>query len=115
MQIQFVLNPCDFGKIYTMEENEFYEPSFGDIVDLVKTYEDAWRSRQQVFFEEEDFEQVIQFYQENHELNKALRVIESALDQYSFSAFFHTKKAEILANQKRFEEALGTYLKNRRN
>ena len=89
-----------------MEENEFMEPSFGEIVDLVKKYEESVKDEQQVFLEEENYEQIIQFYQDGRENNKALRVIESALEQFSFSSFFYTKKAEILANQKQFEAAL---------
>ena len=89
-----------------MEENEFMEPSFGEIVDLVKKYEESVKERQQVFLDEENYEQIIQFYQDSRENNKALRVIESALEQYSFSSFFYTRKAEILANQKHFAEAL---------
>src|SRR3954467_15869106 len=87
-------------------ENEFHEPSFGEIVELIQQYEQASESRQPVFFAEENFEQIIHFYEENGESNKVLRVVESALEQYSFSSFFHTKKAEILANQKHFDEAL---------
>jgi tetratricopeptide (TPR) repeat protein len=82
------------------------EPNFGEIVDLVKKYEESVKEKQQVFLDEENYEQIIQFYQDNKEHNKALRVIESALEQYSFSSFFYTKKAEILANQKHFEPAL---------
>jgi tetratricopeptide (TPR) repeat protein len=87
-------------------ENEFHEPSFGEIVELIQQYEQAVESKQQVYFEQEHFEKIILFYEENKEYNKILRVVESALDQYCFSSFFHTKKAEILANQKHFEEAL---------
>ena len=89
-----------------MEENESMEPSFGEIVDLVKKYEESVKEHQQVFLEEDNYEQIIQFYLDNRENNKALRVIESALEQFSFSSFFYTKKAEILANQKHFAEAL---------
>ncbi len=89
-----------------MEENEFMEPSFGEIMDLIKKYEEAEKSSQQVFFEEDSYDQIVQFYQDNREYNKALRVVDAALEQYPFSAFFYTKKAEILANQKRFDEAL---------
>ncbi|MES2620534.1 MAG: tetratricopeptide repeat protein [Bacteroidota bacterium] len=89
-----------------MEENEFHEPSFGEIVELIQQYEESVKLKQQVFFEQEGYEQIITFYEDNREFNKALRVTETALEQYSFSSFFHTKKAELLANQKRFDEAL---------
>lgn len=89
-----------------MEENEFREPSFGEIMDLIKQYEDSEKEHQQVFFEEESYDQIINFYHDNREYNKAMRVVNTALEQYPFSSFFYTKKAEILANQKRFDEAL---------
>ena len=88
-------------KIYSMEENEYREPSFGEIVDLVKQYEDAVKSKCQVFFEE-NYEQIVKFYQDNREFHKALRVIESAIEQYSFSSFFLTKKAEDAGQPKAF-------------
>ena len=62
-----------------MEENEFNEPSFGDMVDLVKRYEEAVKYKQPLFFKEDKYEQIILFYKDNREFNKALRVIESAL------------------------------------
>lgn len=89
-----------------MDENEFMEPSFGELVELIKQYEEAEKESQQIFLEEDSYDQIVQFYQDNQEYNKALRVAEAAIDQYPFSSFFYTKKAEILANQKRFEEAI---------
>lgn len=89
-----------------MEENEFNEPSFGNMVDLVRQYEEAIKHKQPLFLDEDNYEQIILFYQDNREFNKALRVIDIALEQHSFSSFFYSKKAEILANQKHFDEAL---------
>ena len=89
-----------------MEENEFMDSGFGQIVDLVKKYEEWEKEKRQVFLDEENYEDIIQFYQDNREPNRALRVIENALEQFSFSAFFYIKRAEILANQKYFEAAL---------
>lgn len=89
-----------------MEESEFMNQGFGEIVDLVKRYEEWEKEKRQIFLDEENYEQIIQFYQDNREPNKALRVIETALEHFSFSSFFYTKKAELLANQKQFEAAL---------
>ncbi len=89
-----------------MEENEFNEPGFGEIVDLVKRYEDSVKAKEEVFLPEDSYEQIIQFYLDNRENNKALKATESAIEHYSFSSFFYSKKAEILANQKHFEAAL---------
>ncbi|MBS1612878.1 MAG: tetratricopeptide repeat protein [Bacteroidetes bacterium] len=89
-----------------MEEDEFMEPSFGEMMDLIKQYEDAEKENRKVFFDEENYDHIVQFYQDNREYNKALRVANTAMEQYPFSSVFYTKKAEILANQKRFDEAL---------
>lgn len=89
-----------------MEENEFNEPGFGELVDLVKRYEDSVKAKEEVFLPEDSYEQIIQFYLDNRENNKALKATESAIEHYSFSSFFYSKKAEILANQKHFEAAL---------
>ena len=89
-----------------MEEDEFMEPSFGEMMDLIKQYEDAEKENRKVFFDEENYDHIVQFNQDNRENNKALRVANTAMEQYPFSSVFYTKKAEILANQKRFDEAL---------
>jgi tetratricopeptide (TPR) repeat protein len=89
-----------------MEENEFQEPSFGDVIELVSKYEEAEKNKQTVFFDEESYESIVQFYQDNGRPGKALKVLDHAIAQYKFSSFFQSKKAEILANQKRFDEAI---------
>jgi tetratricopeptide (TPR) repeat protein len=89
-----------------MENNEMEESEFGELIDLIKQYEDAVQAKQSVFFEEDSFEQIIQFYLDSREFNKAMKVIDSALEQYPFSANFFIKKGEVLANQKYFKEAL---------
>lgn len=90
-----------------MDANEFQDDSSNDLVlELVKQFEAAVKEQQQVFLEEENYEQIVEFYMEAREFKNALLAIENALEQYSFSSFFYTKKAEIFANQKHFSEAL---------
>jgi tetratricopeptide (TPR) repeat protein len=89
-----------------MEENEFMEPSESDLMELISQYEEAQKSKRSIFLEEESYDQIIQFYHDNREYNKALKVVDAALGQYPFSALFYTKKAEILANQRHFDDAL---------
>lgn len=89
-----------------MEDNEFREPSESDLMELISQYEEAQKGKRKVFFEEENYDQIIQFYHDNREYTKALKVADVALEQYPFSSFFYTKKAEILAYQRRFDDAL---------
>ncbi|MCW5908344.1 MAG: tetratricopeptide repeat protein [Chitinophagales bacterium] len=89
-----------------MEENEFMEPSESDLMELVSQYEEAEKTRHSIFLDEDSYDCLIQFYHDNREYSKALRAADAAIAQYPFSAFFYTKKAEILANQRKFDEAL---------
>ncbi|MCS6935203.1 MAG: tetratricopeptide repeat protein [Chitinophagales bacterium] len=89
-----------------MEENEFSEPSFGELIDLVRLYENAEKNHEPLFLDEDNYERIVRFYEENREYNKAQRVLDRALEQHRYSAFLHTLKAEILVKQNRLHEAL---------
>ena len=76
-----------------MEENEFMESSFGEIIDLIKHYEEAVKSKQPIFFDEDNYEQIINFYQDEREYNKALRECDIAL------CLFFTKVGKYTAEE----------------
>lgn len=88
------------------EEDEFNEMSLSDIVGLVQQYEQAQQNAASLHLSEESYEQIIQFYQENREFKRAVSVANSALERYPFSPGFFILKAESLAEQGNFEEAL---------
>jgi hypothetical protein len=77
-----------------MENNEMDESEFGELIDLIKQYEEAMQAKQSAFFEEDNFERIIQFYVDSREFSKAMKVIDSALVQYPFSANFFIKKGK---------------------
>lgn len=89
-----------------MQENEMDDPSFGELMDIIKQYEDAEKQQQRLFLDEDWYERIIDFYLENREFKRAYSVVENAIDQYPFSCELWVKKAEVLAEQNKYEEAL---------
>ncbi|MEO7175668.1 MAG: tetratricopeptide repeat protein [Saprospiraceae bacterium] len=76
------------------------------IMSIVCEYE-AMNQRGDVgFLDEQKFLQLIEYYEQESMLEKALEVIEHALEQYSFSAEFLLRKARLLLNSQQFDDAL---------
>ena len=63
---------------------------------VIERYESMMFDEQVGFFEEDEFELIIDFYESRNELDKAMRAAEHAFIQYPFSAYFLIKKAELL-------------------
>jgi tetratricopeptide (TPR) repeat protein len=89
-----------------MSENEMDDPTFGELMDVIKKYEDAENSQQTIFLDEEMYIRIIEFYIDNREFKRATGVVENALDQYHYSCELWVKKAELLAEQNKYEESL---------
>ncbi len=89
-----------------MHEHEFFDPSFGEMMELIRQYEEATQHNSPAYLDEESYEKLIFFYQDNREFKKATQAVEHALEQYPFSSEFMLKKAEILAEQNYLDEAL---------
>lgn len=87
-------------------DDEMQDFSFGDLMDLIRNYEEKVQQQQQPFFDEGPYEQIIQFYQDNREWKKAIAVAEHAMLQYPYSSIFMVMKAECLAEQGHYEDAL---------
>ncbi|MBX2903328.1 MAG: tetratricopeptide repeat protein [Chitinophagales bacterium] len=89
-----------------MFEEEFNSPDFGEIIELIQQYEAAMQTNTAPHFDEESFEKIILYYQDNREFKKAMNVIDSAIEQFPFSGEFLLKKAEVFAEQNRLDDAL---------
>lgn len=86
------------------DDNDFSD--FEEIFDLIKQYEDAENRNKSVYFEEESFEQIIDYYLENREYDRAANAVAYALSIFPASVVLLIKNAEILAEQTKFQEAL---------
>ncbi|MCO5247840.1 MAG: tetratricopeptide repeat protein [Chitinophagales bacterium] len=84
-----------------------YEKEHEKYIDsIVEKYENSVKDNVSVFFDTEDFEALINFYQSARDYTTALSVVNQALNQYPFSTSLMINKAMVLADVKRFAEAI---------
>jgi len=76
-----------------------------NVKDLLLQYEGMIAKGNSVFFDSEAFQDLIDYYEDQYEHPKALQVIEHALVQYPFSAVFHIRKAQLLLEEDRIDDA----------
>lgn len=88
-----------------MKENPYRENK-DEINDLLKQYENLKTGRSHKFLDEEAFEKIVEFYDENEDLQKALEAAELGSEQYPFSSSLLIKKADILLSLRRYQDAL---------
>lgn len=74
---------------------------------LVAAYEEQFRNGEIAFFEERAYLKIMEYYEKDHQLDKALEVASHAIAQYSYSADCYTRKADLLIAIGKQEEALG--------
>jgi tetratricopeptide (TPR) repeat protein len=85
--------------------NDFNE-EYEDLQELLKRFENLKEGRSHAFLDEDSFEQIIDYYDEHDEINKALQAVDFGIDQYPFSSTLLLKKAALLIESKQYEEAL---------
>ncbi len=76
-----------------------------NVKNLVQQYEKMLAIGANIFLDSESFLDLIDFYEEVYELKKALEAAEYALINYPFSAIFHIRKAQLLLEEDRLEDA----------
>ncbi|MFN8309120.1 MAG: tetratricopeptide repeat protein [Chitinophagales bacterium] len=82
------------------------DDNFGEMMDLIRRYEEAEEHNQPLLLEEEAYERIVEFYLENREYKRALHVAECALEIYPYAVELWIQKAAILTEQNKFDEAL---------
>lgn len=82
-----------------------YNEEGHNVRDIVLHYESMLLEGSIGFLDTDAFLRLIDYYEENHQLNKALEVISYALDQHQYSATFHLRKAQLLIEQDQLEQA----------
>ena len=73
---------------------------------LVIAYEEQFKNGEMAYFEEKAYLKIIEFYERDHQLDKALEVADNAIAHHSYSADCYTRKAEILIGLGKEEDAL---------
>ncbi len=73
---------------------------------LVNEFETMSQEGNVSFLEEQDFLKLINYYEKEFLFEKAIEVADHALSQYSFSADFHIKKAQLFLATRNSEKAM---------
>lgn len=81
------------------------KPSINDL--LIK-YESALESANYTFFNEETYSQLIDYFLEDQQIDRAMEAVEQALTHHPFSADFYLRKADLLIHQHEHQQALDT-------
>lgn len=76
------------------------------IDELLKQYNNLRNGQAGVFLEEEAFEMIIDYYDEQEELVKALEASETSIEYFPFSAPLLIKKADLLLATRKYHKAL---------
>lgn len=77
-----------------------------ELQELLKMFNALKRGRSFSFIEEEDFERIIDYFQEKDDLKQALDAAFIGLDQFPYSSGLMLKKADLLLCDKQYENAL---------
>src|ERR1043165_6527947 len=75
--------------------------------ELLKQYNNL-RNGFSGFIDEEDFEKIIDYYDDKEELSKALEAAETALEYFPFSSSLLIKKADLLLATRKYHQGLET-------
>lgn len=76
------------------------------IDELLKQYYHLRAGQAGIFFEEEAFEKIIDYFDEQEDLSKALEAAETAIEYYPFSGSLLIRKADLLLATRKYAEAL---------
>lgn len=88
-----------------MKENP-YEEDQSQIQELLKQYESLKNGQTSSFIQEDDFERIIIYFEENEQMAQAFEAANIAIEQYPFSGALLIKKAGILLARRKYREAL---------
>ncbi len=76
------------------------------IRELLNQYDNLKKGRNSSFLEEEAFEKIINHFEENEDMAKALEASELAIERYPYSSNLLIKKADILLTNRQYRKAL---------
>ena len=74
--------------------------------ELIRKFEAFLKNKENHYFEEETFLEVIAYYQNHDKLNMALKACRLALEHFSFSVDLFMETADVLVKLERFDEAI---------
>jgi tetratricopeptide (TPR) repeat protein len=88
-----------------MRENPYREDR-ESLKELLRQYQNLKNGRTHAFLEEDDFERIIDYFDEKDDLPEALEAAETGLSQFPYSSQLMIKKADLLLATRKYKEAL---------
>ncbi|MCP4122915.1 MAG: tetratricopeptide repeat protein [Bacteroidetes bacterium] len=89
-----------------MDYLENRDPDEPHIKNLVQLYEEALANNRQPVIDPEAVERIVNYYEAGGHYDKAMQIINSALEQYPYSGLILLKKAQLLFDLKICEDSL---------
>lgn len=89
-----------------MYKEQFSDEGFDDLKELIRQFEKMRDGRTHDFLDEDSFEMIIDYFDDRNELKTALVAADLAVEQFPFSALLLLKKADLLIEARRYQEAL---------
>ena len=83
-----------------------YKNDKENIAELLKHYDNMRSGRSTMFLEEEAFEKIIDWYDDQEEIGKALEAAEISIEYFPFSSSLLLRKADLLLASRKYYEAL---------
>ena len=77
-----------------------------EMQELLKAYQNLKSGRAASFLEEEDFERIIDYFDDNEKVSEALEAATIGLEHFPFAAALMFRKADFLIAQQQYHEAL---------
>ena len=87
-----------------MKTDPFHDKE--SIRELLNLYENIRTGKNSAFIEEEAFEKIIDYFDDQEEMNKAMEAADIAIEYFPFSASLLFKKADLLLATRHYREAL---------
>jgi tetratricopeptide (TPR) repeat protein len=88
-----------------MKENP-YRQDKEEMKELLKQYNNLREGKSSSFIEEESFERIIDYYDDQEDLSAALEAVDYGIQQYPYSSLLQIKKADLLIATRHYSEAL---------
>lgn len=84
----------------------FLNDDFEEIRDLLQQFENLKSGQSHSFLDEDSFELIIDYYDEHDELPNAMQAAEIAIEQFPYSSVLLLKKANLLIESKKYQDAM---------
>ena len=89
-----------------MMREDFFNEEREELEELLHEYENLRTGKSHSFLEEDAFEQIIDYFDDQDDLAKAMEATELALEYYPYSTNLLIKKADFLIAARKYNEAL---------